>query len=46
MINQLLQAELQRGVHALSIIVSDDCYLLINSSLLACKKNNTLFKMG
>jgi len=32
MINQLLQAELQGGVHALSIIVSG-YYLLINPSL-------------
>jgi len=43
MINQLLQAELQGGVHALSIVVSDGYYLLINPSLLC---ECALFKMS
>ncbi|XP_039312320.1 bolA-like protein 1 isoform X2 [Solenopsis invicta] len=46
MINQLLQAELQGGVHALSIVVSNSYYLLINPSLLARDKNYDLLKIG
>lgn len=38
MINQLLQEELQGGVHALSIVVSNEYYLISNLSLLAQEK--------
>lgn len=47
MINQLLQAELQGGVHALSIVVSNGCYSIYKLiSLLAREKNYALFRMG